>query len=179
MYEHGDEAFYFLFSNHVQYDESIFLSSFILFIVSRSFIEIINQYLIQMPFDLIDQHPVTIQNENELALLDNPTWSSIIVKDQLFNQLNQEITWNQLSFVQYICIQEKSFGIIRSLTIAHLHQLRLLVIDSDSFKEATVFQLEGYSSFYSLLIDLPNLQDLRTGWHSLDKVRHFCLKSIL
>ena len=132
-----------------------------------------------MPLDFVDQNPVTIHNENDLALLDNPTWSGIIVKDRLFNQLNQDITWNQFQFVQYICIQEKSFENIQSLTIAHLHQLRLLVIDSDSFKEVTVFQLEGYSSFYSLLIDLPNLQYLRTGWHSLDKVRHFCLKSIL
>ena len=148
-------------------------------LVSRSFVNNISQYLIQMPLDFVDQNPVTIHNENDLALLDHTTWSGIIVKDRLFNQLNQDITWNQFQFVQYICIQEKSFENIQSLTIAHLYQLRLLVIDSESFKETTVFQLEGYSSFYSLLIDLPNLQYLRTGWHSLNKVRHFCLKSLL
>ena len=74
-----------------------------------------------MPLDFVDQNPVTIHNENDLALLDNPTWSGIIVKDRLFNQLNQDITWNQFPFVQYICIQEKSFENIQSLTIVHLH----------------------------------------------------------
>ena len=65
------------------------------------------------------------------------------MKDGLFKEMRNELILNDYPHVQFIHIQEKSFGNISSLTISNLPELKLLIFENGSFYETTSLTLSS------------------------------------
>ena len=96
-----------------------------------------------MPQDLVDDNPLVIENEYDFAKLNDKNWSSIIVKEELFTEMNDELILNDYSHVQFIHIQRESYKAISSLTISNLPELKLLIFEYESFRYTTIFTLSS------------------------------------
>ena len=111
-----------------------------LFYSSLESIELANQILphvIQLSNDIVDDNPLVIENEDDYAKLNDKNWSSIIVKEGLFEEMKDELILNDYPHVQFIHIQEDSFKNISILTISHLPKLKYLIFEFDSFSSTT------------------------------------------
>ena len=117
-----------------------------LFLFSLESIELVNQILphvIQWSNDIVDDNPLVIESEDDYAKLNDKTWSSITVKEGLFEEMRNELILNDYPHVQFIHIQRESFKNISSLTISNLPELILLVIEYNSFFETTSLTLSS------------------------------------
>ena len=117
-----------------------------LFYSSLESIELFNQILphvIQLSNDIIDDNPLVIENEDDYAKLNDKNWSSIIVKEGLFKEMEDELILNDYPHVQFIHIQGGSFENISSLTISNLPELICLIIEDCSFEETTSLTLSS------------------------------------
>ena len=94
-----------------------------------------------MSNDIIDDNPLVIENEDDYAKLNDKNWSSIIVKEGLFEEMRDELILNDYSHVQFIHFQIGSFRNISSLTISHFPKLRFLAVEDYSFYETTSLNL--------------------------------------
>ena len=111
-----------------------------LFLFSLESIELVNQILphvIQWSNDIVDDNPLVIENEDDYAKLNDKNWSSIIVKKDLFREMEDELIMNDYPHVQFIHIQKQSFKNISSLTISNLPELKLLVFEDRLFYSTT------------------------------------------
>ena len=109
-------------------------------------IELVNQILphvIQWSNDIVDDNPLVIENEDDYAKLNDKNWSSIIVKEGLFEEMRNELILNDYPHIQFIHIQRGSFKNISSLTISNLPELKFLIIESCSFYETTSLTLSS------------------------------------
>ena len=117
-----------------------------LFLFSLESIELVNQiipHVIQWSNDIIDDNPLVIENEDDYGKLNDKNWSSIIVKEGLFNEMRDELILNDYPHVQFIHIQRESFQNISGLTISNLPELRLLVFEDSSFYDTTNLTLSS------------------------------------
>ena len=96
-----------------------------------------------MSNDIVDDNPLVIENEDDYAKLNDKNWSSITVKEELFEEMRDELIMNDYPHVQFIHIQEDSFKNISSLTISDLPELKFLVFEYSSFKETTSLTLSS------------------------------------
>ena len=96
-----------------------------------------------MPQDLVDDNPLVIENEDDYAKLNDKNWSSITVKEGLFEEMRNELILNAYPHIQFIHIQKHSFKNISDLTISNLPELILLVIEDDSFFNTTSLTLSS------------------------------------
>ena len=109
-------------------------------------IELVNQiipHIIQWSNDIVDDNPLVIENEDDFGKLNDKNWSSIIVKEGLFNEMRDELIMNDYPHVQFIHIQEDSFKAISSLNISNLPELKLLVFEDKSFRYTTSVTLSS------------------------------------
>ena len=103
-----------------------------LFYSSLESIELANQILphvIQLSNDIVDDNPLVIENEDDFDKLNDKNWSSIIVKEGLFEKMEDELRLNDYPHIQFIHIQRESFQNISSLTISNLPELKLLIFE--------------------------------------------------
>ena len=117
-----------------------------LFLFSLESIELVNQILphvIQWSNDIVDDNPLVIESEDDYAKLNDKTWSSITVKEGLFEEMRDELILNDYPHIQFIHIQGGSFENISSLTISDLPELKFLVFEYSSFKETTSLTLSS------------------------------------
>ena len=124
-----------------------------LFYSSLESIESANQILpnvIQLSNDIVDDNPLVIENEDDFSKLNDNNWISIIVKERLFEEMEDELIMNDYTHVQFIHIQEDSFKNISSLTISNLPELKFLIIEDNSFRDTTSLTLS--SIFYLMFI---------------------------
>ena len=124
-----------------------------LFYSSLESIELFNQiipHVIQWSNDIIDDNPLVIENKYDFAKLNDKNWSSITVKEKLFEEMEDELIMNDYPHVQFIHIQEEAFKNITSLTISNLSELKYLTIENHSFHETTSLTL---SSIFSLMFN--------------------------
>ena len=96
-----------------------------------------------MSNDIIDDNPLVIEKEDDYAKLNDKNWSSIIVKEKLFNEMRNELILNDYPHVQFIHIQEELFKNISSLIISNLPELKLLIFEYNSFCETTSLTLSS------------------------------------
>ena len=107
-----------------------------LFLFSLESIELVNQILphvIQWSNDIVDDNPLVIESEDDYAKLNDKTWSSITVKEGLFEEMRNELILNDYPHIQFIHIQRESFKTITNLTISNLPELICLIIENHSF----------------------------------------------
>ena len=114
-----------------------------LFLFSLESIELVNQILPHIKQVENDDNPLVIENEDDYAKLNDKNWSSIIVKEGLFNEMEDELILNDYPHVQFIHIQRGSFETISSLTISNLLELKLLIFEDCSFRETTNLTLSS------------------------------------
>ena len=117
-----------------------------LFYSSLESIESANQILphvIQLSNDIIDDNPLVIENEDDFGKLNDNNWISIIVKERLFEEMEDELIMNDYTHVQFIHIQGGSFENISSLTISNLPELKFLIIEDNSFSDTTNLTLSS------------------------------------
>ena len=96
-----------------------------------------------MSNDIVDDNPLVIENEDDYAKLNDKNWSSITVKEELFEEMRDELIMNDYPHVQFIHIQEYSFQNISILTISNLPDLICLIIEDCSFEETTDLTLSS------------------------------------
>ena len=116
-----------------------------LFYSSLESIELFNQiipHVIQIENDIVDDNPLVIENEDDYAKLNDKNWSSIIVKEGLFKEMEDELILNDYPHVQFIHIHSCSFEHISSLKITNLSELKVLNIER-SFYFTTSFTLSS------------------------------------
>ena len=106
-------------------------------------IELVNGILPHIKQVENDDNPLVIENEDDYAKLNDKNWSSIIVKEGLFNEMRDELIMNDYPHIQFIHIQERSFEIISSLTISNLPELKLLTVEDGSFWYTTSLTLSS------------------------------------
>ena len=104
-----------------------------LFYSSLESTEIVNQIIPHIKQIEDDDNPLVIENEDDFGKLNDKNWSSIIVKEGLFEEMRNELILNDYPHIQFIHIQEDSFKNISSLTISNLPELKLLVFEYGSF----------------------------------------------
>ena len=125
------------------------LKAWYLFYSSLDSIELANQILPQIKQIENNDNPLVLENENDYDKMNDKNWSSIIVKEGLYKEMNDELILNDYPHVQFIHIQEEAFKNITSLTISNLSELKYLTIENGSFSSTTSVTLS--SIIYSYL----------------------------
>ena len=114
-----------------------------LFYSSLESTELVNQIIPHIKQIEDDDNPLVIENEDDFGKLNDKNWSSIIVKEGLFEEMRNELILNDYPHIQFIHIQEDSFKNISSLTISNLPELKLLVFEDSSFSSTTSLTLSS------------------------------------
>ena len=114
-----------------------------LFSSSLESIELVNQIIPHIKQIENDDNPLVIENEDDYAKLNDKNWSSIIVKEELFREMKDELILNDYPHVQFIHIQSSSFQNVSSLTISNLPELKYLTIEDRSFSSTTSLTLSS------------------------------------
>ena len=114
-----------------------------LFYSSLESTELVNQIIPHIKQIEDDDNPLVIENEDDFGKLNDKNWSSIIVKEGLFEEMRNELILNDYPHIQFIHIQEDSFKNISSLTISNLPELKLLVFENYSFYSTTSVTLSS------------------------------------
>ena len=145
-YLHGKFAFYRLFSHYIQYDNRMpFIPFIFIFIVSTQFANILFPHINQLPADVQDDNPLVICNEEDIEFLDDKSWSSIMVNEELFNNIEGKLSFIDFPHVQYIYIQDRSFFQISEIVISNLSELKAFNVDFYSFSETRSICLSSIS----------------------------------
>ena len=119
---------------------------FLFFYSSLESIAFVNQvlpHLIQWPDQDDDNNPLILAHDDEFDKLNDKSWSSITVNEDLFKEMRDELILNDYPHVQIIHIQRESFKTISSLTISNLPELRFLTIENGSFNKTTSLTLSS------------------------------------
>ena len=114
-----------------------------LFSSSIDSIELVSQIIPHIKQIENDDNPLVIENEDDYGKLNDKNWSSIIVKEGLFEEMRNELILNDYPHIQFIHIQEDSFKNISSLTISNLPELKFLIIEDNSFYSTTSLTLSS------------------------------------
>ena len=114
-----------------------------LFYSSLESTELVNQIIPHIKQIEDDDNPLVIENEDDFGKLNDKNWSSIIVKEGLFEEMRNELILNDYPHIQFIHIQEDSFKNISSLTISNLPELKFLIIEDNSFRDTTNLTLSS------------------------------------
>ena len=114
-----------------------------LFYSSLDSTELVNQIIPHIKQIEDDGNPLVIENEDDFGKLNDKNWSSIIVKEGLLEEMEDELILNDYPHIQFIHIQEDSFKNISSLTISYLPELTFLTTESCSFYKTTSFTLSS------------------------------------
>ena len=73
-------------------------------------------------------------------------WTSIIVKEGLFETRRKELAFNNYPLVQFIHVQRDSSIGFNSVTISNLPKLTILTVEDESFRQTNSLTLS--SIFY-------------------------------
>ena len=141
-YNHGEIAFFLFRSKRLDYDEGIL---FILFFILES-TELARQIIPHVdmhPIDFVNNNPLVIENENELNKLNDKSWTSVIVRQELFKELNNGLIFNDYPHVYRVLFETCSLTSITSLTISNLPDLVFLTCQYESLRNVTKLKLES------------------------------------
>ena len=114
-----------------------------LFYSSLESIELFNQIIPHIKQIESDDNPLVIENEDDFGKLNDKNWSSIIVKKDLFREMEDELIMNDYPHVQFIHIQIGSFQNVSKLIISNLSGLKFFIFEDCSFYSTTSLTLES------------------------------------
>ena len=104
-----------------------------LFYSSLDSIELANQILPHIKQIESDDNPLVLENEDDYDKLSDKNWSSIIVKERVFEEMRNELILKNYQHIQFIHIQRESFERISNMTISNLPELKSIVFEDNSF----------------------------------------------
>ena len=119
------------------------LSSFYSSIESTELARQIIPHVDVLPIEVVDDNPLVLENDNEFDKLNDKSWSSILVRPGLFNDLNIDLILNDYPHVFHLYIQYSSFQRISSLTISSFPELVLLTCEYESLRNVTKLTLSS------------------------------------
>ena len=90
-----------------------------------------------------DNNPLVIENEDDFDKLIEKNWSSITVKEALFEEMMNGLILNDYPHVQFIHIQEELLLHVSSLIVSNLPQLKFLTVENKSLWLTTSLSLES------------------------------------
>ena len=96
-----------------------------------------------LPIEVVDDNPLVLENDNEFDKLNDKSWSSILVRPGLFNDLNNDLILNDYPHVFHIYVQYSSFQRISSLTISSFPELVLLTCEYESLRNVNKLTLSS------------------------------------
>ena len=96
-----------------------------------------------LPIDYVIDNPLFIENENELDKLNDKNWSSIIVRQESFKELNNGLVFNDYPHTYRVLIEMSSLTSITSLTISNLPDLIFLICQYESLRNVTKLTLSS------------------------------------
>lgn len=123
-----------------------------------------------------DNNPLYIYDEYDFNNTDH-SWSSIIVNDNILNNIQHELKWTDYPNLEYIYIRKNSLTNIQSLIIKDLPELKAIIIEDNSFK-FTDLSLESLFFSFLLNIETPKLEKLIVGKNCFTKTEVFTLTGI-
>ena len=100
-------------------------------------------HVIHYPKDTIDDNPLIITKTNDIAKLNDKSWSSIVVHGRLYLGLLYELKVNDYPRIQFIHVQDNVFQTVIRLTISNLPELKLLVVEDWSFSQTITVTLSS------------------------------------
>ena len=100
-------------------------------------------HVIHYPKDTIDDNPLFITDENDIAKLNDKNWSSITMNEQLCLGFQYELIVNYYPRIQFIHVQDNIYHGISNVTISNLPELKLLVVEDWSFSYAITVTLSS------------------------------------
>ena len=114
-------------------------------------IELINQihsHILYVPDDVIDDNPLDITTENDLETIDKKEWSSIVIRKDLFQSFTAELLLANYSHVQYVYLQDNTFGKASVVKVTNLPELRIFQVNEDACQttESLIFESFHYMS---------------------------------
>ena len=132
----------------IDYTQIIFIIIIVcsLFFISIESVHLVNQiipHVIQLSNDIVDDNPLVIENDDNDDKLNDKNMSSIIVKEELFEEIRDDLILNDYPHVQYIHFQDRSFENISNLTISILSKLKHLIFEDESFKKTASLTLSS------------------------------------
>lgn len=104
-------------------------------------------YTILLPETISDDNPLVINSNENINMLQEKNWSSIIVNEALLTNMKGELALCDYSHVQFIMIQEQSLRSISKLIIQNLPELQFILTEELSFKNVNSFKLSCISYF--------------------------------
>ena len=110
-------------------------------------IELINQihsHIFCIPDDIIDDNPLDITTENDLETIDKKEWSSIVIRKDLFQSFTAELLLANYSHVQYIYLQDNTFGKASAVKVTNLPELRVFQVNEDACQTTNSLLFESY-----------------------------------
>ena len=96
-----------------------------------------------LPIDFVNDNPLVIENENELDKLNDKNWSSIIVRQESFEELNNGLVFNDYPYTYRVLFEKSSLTSISSLTISNLPELVFLTCQYESLRNVTKLTLSS------------------------------------
>ena len=92
---------------------------------SIELIKRIYSHIFCVPDDIIDDNPLDITNESDFEKIDKKEWSSIVIRKDLFQSFTAELLLANYSHVQYIYLQDNTFGKVSVVKVTNLPELRI------------------------------------------------------
>ena len=119
-----------------------------LFIESGELVKQIIPHTIHLSVNCFDDNPLALSNNNDISYLNDKTWSSITVNERMFMKMNDALILSDFSRVQFIYIHEDAFWSIPSLTISNIPELKVLVMENNSFYSTNKLTIKSNSNWF-------------------------------
>ena len=100
-------------------------------------------HVIHYPKDTIDDNPLIITKTNDIAKLNDKSWSSITMNEKLYLGRLYELIVNYYPRIQFIHVQDNIYHGISNVTISNLPELKLLVVEDWSFSQTITVTLSS------------------------------------
>ena len=119
-------------------------------------IELINQihsHILYVPDDIIDDNPLDITTESDFETIDKKEWSSIVIRKDLFQSFTTELLFANYSHVQYIYLQDYTFGKVSVVKVTNLPELRIFQTNENACQttKSLLFKSYHYINEYTSL----------------------------
>ena len=115
---------------------------------SIELIKKIYSHIFCIPDDIIDDNPLDITTESDFETRDKKECSSIVIRKDLFQSFTAELLLANYSHVQYIYLQDNTFGKASAVKVTNLPELRVFQVNEDACQttESLIFESFHYMS---------------------------------
>ena len=111
---------------------------------SIELIKRIYSHIFCVPDDIIDDNPLDITTESDFETIDKKEWSSIVIRKDLLQSYTAELLLANYSHVQYVYLQDNTFGKASAVKVTNLPELRVFQVNEDACQTTNSLLFESY-----------------------------------